>query len=541
MPIQYRQTHNGLSSVKDGFAEIFRECQDSFAQQGLSVVGQGIEDVLSNAPLFESYLEKLTEQMDANQAEVFSVLAESTRSVMLAENMSGIVPVHSLTMPILRRFWPRLAMANVLPTEPVKAPAITLAVMVPYLIDTAGERHRLPQALANGDISTNSRLALKATAITVPSSNIDLFEGTGASIQAKDYIDVDFFIRKVEIAGKAGVGGADAQPNIEVAVSLKLDTATNTMFGAVHHEGKVIDTIFASVDRRKALFTVASTTGKVIKTYVEGYVSSEYNNRSEEVTFEIERRNIDIASGEPLSASITTQTVMDANAMYNVDTHMQLTNIASNALAQKHDLEAMAFVDRVHQNNGIAGAEFGQYKAKFDVHPPAQFSGQPKEWREELKTTIDFVVEKMKTDYNLFHGETRIYGHSLDINLIHNANWIFQGTAGDENAGVTVDYSVGRYSTGSGQVQVISASNVPRSQQGKLKAVFIPSDDQAVTFKYLPYAYTIEQGNGYRNVNSPNVPGFVMNRRDAYFVELPMVAEIELVNNDGTLVNGSHA
>ena len=478
MPITYRQQTNGVSAVKDSFAEIFRECQESFEQQGLSVIGQGIDDVITNAPLFESYLSKLTEQMDADQAEVFSVLAESSRDSMLKESLAGITPVHSLTMPILRRFWPRLAMANVLPTEPVKSPSITLAVMVPYLIDTAGERHRLPQAFGKGEISTNSRLPLIKTAITVPSSNVDLFKDTGASLAAKDYVDVDFFIRKVEIAN-----ATDGQANIEIPVAFKLDSATNTMFGAVHHEGTVIDTIFATVDRRKALFTVASTTGKVIATFIEGYVSSEFNNRTEEITFEIERRNIDISSGEPLAASITTQTVMDANAMYNVDTHMQLTNLASNVLAHKHDIEAMHYVANVHNENALAGSEFGQYKAKFDVHPPAQFAGQPSEWREELKRVIDHVIERMKTDYSLFQGETRLYGHSLDVNLIHNANWIFQGTAGDENAGVSVDYSVGRYSTGSGQVQVISAGNVPRDQRGRLMAVFIPADEQAVTFK----------------------------------------------------------
>ena len=535
MPIQYRQQSNGISAVKDSFAEIFRECQETFEQQGLSVVGQGIDDVIINAPLFETYLGKLTEQMSADQAEVFSILAESSRDAMLKESLAGITPVHSLTMPILRRFWPRLAMANVLPTEPVKSPSITLAVMVPYLVDTAGERHRLPQAFSKGDISTNSRLALKADAITVPSANVDLFAGTGASLAAKDYVDVDFYIRKVTLAGEAG-GAGEAKADTDVAVSFKLDSATSTAFGAVHHAGAVVDTIFATVDRRKALLTIASTTGKVKAAFIEGYVSSEFNNRTEEITFEIERRNIDISSGEPLAASITTQTVMDANAMYNVDTHMQLTNLASNVLAHKHDIEAMNYVARAHEDNALSGSEFGQYKAKFDVHPPVQFAGQPSEWREELKRVIDHVVEQMKTDYSLFHGETRIYGHSLDVNLIHNANWIFQGVAGDENAGVSVDYSVGRYSTGSGQVQVVSAGNVPRSQRGRLMAVFVPADEQAVTFKYLPYAYTIEQGNGYRNPNSPNVPGFVMNRRDTFFTELPMVAEIQLLNNDGTLV-----
>ena len=80
--ISYRDTHK-TRGVNDGFATIFREVCDFFAKSNVQVVGQGYAEVVTNDNLFESYVDKITGMMDANQKEQFVQLAESSRLEML--------------------------------------------------------------------------------------------------------------------------------------------------------------------------------------------------------------------------------------------------------------------------------------------------------------------------------------------------------------------------------------------------------------------------------------------------------------------------
>lgn len=531
MSITTRSSVN-VNKVSDGFAQIFRESQENFTENGIDVLGGGIQEVMFESTLFEKYLDGLSEGLDADQSETFRMLAENARTDLL-ESFGGIAPVHSLALPVLRRFWPRLAMTHVIPTTPVQSPASTMGVMVPYVVGVDGTRYKLPQQL--DDITSSGRLALTLTDVTVPSSAIDVFDGSGADTSLNDSVDVDFFLTGVKI-NMAAVIGTDADDIRTVGATVKMDATTNVITTPIVVDGSVADTLFVTVDRKTATLKVASVEGRVTKASFKGYVSSEFMNRSEEVVFEVERRNIDIGSGEPITASITQQMVQDAAALYNIDAHMQLADTASKYFATRHDVKAMNFVQGVHDTNGEAGNEYTQYSKSFDMHPPAQFSGAPSDWREELKRVIDYTVDSMKSDFHQVGGETRIYGHNLDVSAIHNAQWAFQGSVGDEFGGVKVDYSVGAYQTGNGRASVVSSTNVPVASRGKLKAVFIPDAEDSVTFRYLPYSFTLnDASSGYRNPNKPNVPGFVMNRRDEFFVELPMVAEVVLEHNDGTL------
>jgi hypothetical protein len=194
--ISYRDTHK-TRGVNDGFATIFREACDFFAKSNVQVVGQGYAEVVTNDNLFESYVDKITSMMDANQKEQFVQLAESSRLEMLRESMGGITPIASLQLPLLRRFWPRLAMNEVIPVEPVAKPKLAIGVTVPYLIDAQGNRHKLPKAIvgSESDIAFQGRAKLKTDPIDVPCSGQDLLTAAGGATKAGDYIDVDFYFQ----------------------------------------------------------------------------------------------------------------------------------------------------------------------------------------------------------------------------------------------------------------------------------------------------------------------------------------------------------
>ena len=525
------------TSVGQGeYNQVFKESAADFAKRDYQVVGAGFGEIVSNEATWNTYLTETCRLMNAEQEAQFRVLAESTRMEILRESTSGITPFASLTLPILRRFWPRLAINEVVPVVPVSKPKLQIGVMVPYLIDLDGNRHKLPHALVGKDseVAYKGRTKLTSEAIAFPCSAKDLLTPVGASKRARDAVDVDFYITKVQADVSVAGDGSDLQ---DIEVAIQLQTRNNVLNEVVRYKKdgvvKDVDVLFANVDRTNGTITGTSVGGKIKKIYIDGYVTSEYNNRAEEVTFEMEARDVVIDSGDPIVASLTHQMVQDVGAMYNLDAHMMLSDLAASVLAQKHDTQGIAYIEDIHRKNAFS-QEFKQYSNKFDMHPPVQFAGQPKDWREELKRVIDFQIATMKNDFYIQRGETRVIGNAVDTNVIHNMNWILNGQTGDQNAGITVDYGVSTYSTGSGNVRVVST---PNKQKGNLKTVYIPSDDTQVSLRYLPYSFNVfDSKSGYRNPNAANVPSVMLNRRDSWFTELPMVGEIVLENNDGSLV-----
>ena len=536
--IQYRENHAPGSKASDSFGSIFKEAASSFGNAGVQIVGQSFADVLTDPALFESYTTELSKMLSADQSEVMGQLFENTRLEILRESLGGITPTASLVLPILRRFWPRLAANEVLPVEPVSKPKITIASMVPYLIDQAGVRHKLPHALVSDDetINVQGRTKLADTLINLPCAGVDLITPAGGAVRTGDYIDVDFSIVLVNADVSVAGDGSDLK---DIAINAKVQTRNNSIQQVVTYkkpDGSImtVDTLFGFIDRKTGLLTATSVAGRIKKVKIDGYLSSESNNRSEEVIFDIVSEDVDVHSGNPLVASMPAQTAQDSMAMYNLDAHMLLTDLAASTLAQKHDIEAFAYLTKMHNDNANSD-EFNQYSSTFNLHAPAQFAGQPKDWREEVKRVIDYQVNSMKSDYFIQRGEARLVGNPVDTSIIHNINWIFNGNVGDENAGVNVDYSVAQYVSGNGAVRVVSTQNI---RKGKLRTLFVPSQDTQVSVKYLPYAYNVFNAqDGYRVPQKSNVPGLVMFRRDAYFKSLSMVGEIVLQNNDGTLAD----
>lgn len=524
MGIEYRDVTN--QSLNDGASQVLREAHDYFAGHQIGILGESFKEINGSQPLFEQYVEKISAMMPADMAADFAQLCENTRLATLQESMAGIQPITSLTYPILRRMWPRLGVMNALKHEVVKRPKFSISSMVPYIYDAQGNKHALPQALSEAaDTDLISRKKLSTDAIDTPCNDVDLLTPAGGSKLNRDYIDVDFYITAVHMLPNAGDDVATA---VKKEVSIELQSASGMLNAEIHaDDGSLEDILFGKIDRENGLLTVTSLNQKIAKVEVEGYLSVENNNTSTDVTFDISYEDVDIGSGEQISASMTRQMMTDTMAMYNVDAAAKITDIMSQTLAQKLDLEGLKFLDRMHAKNKTDKSRT-QYTSEFNVKPSPNYSGSPKDWREELKTVIDHVAETIKSDSYVTQGEFRIVGSAIDANLIPNADWTFNGSV-DEQAGVAVDYSVGSYS-GSSAYRVISTNNV---KKGKLRMTYVPNQADVMTYKYYPYAFDVHQGDGYRNPNQPNVPGIIMNRRDTYKEVMPLYAEIAILGNDG--------
>jgi hypothetical protein len=562
------------------FNAVLLETSDFFKSQGINIIGEGYKEIATNPALFESYVEALTEGASADQAAVIGQLMANTNAGILRESsLSGIAPIASLSMPVIRKLWPKYALKEVFKTEVAKTPRFVVSYMRPYIYKGTGARIYLPKGLVDNQPGETVLGSIKDKYITATvtiakgaSLSVDFgasaevsgvyalsqYSGlnVGQSATTRQSLDSEF--RLVSVAGTLsydadGTGGGAAvtavattglNRRLDVAGTIVADvTLSASVGGAVRSlSGQVI----VRVDLQAGTALVAAvgfaTTGTStnptlsvgnLTVVLKAGVSTEFNEEGYSVGFDIARLDIDIPTGQHLNAPLPIEALNDMMALYQIDGTKETVDLMTNVFATRLDLEALAFLNNSFDNQpGVA--EFAGYPAAsayqlvFDVRPAAGFAGSPKAWREELKPQIDFLAQKIKNQTYLQAGIFTIVGNPLNIQLLTNVDWQFRGGQGSNMDGVDVDYSVGTY-VGANAYRVIASVNVPVSDG--LFLVFTPNSDTQMTYKYYPYTFSTEMG--YIDPNRSRVPSIMMTKRHTFAEFLPAIGNISIVNNTG--------
>jgi hypothetical protein len=522
--VEYRNNH--VNSTTDGFTQVFKESAEYFLQtQQVNILGEGFRDVITDNQTFRTYVDKLVEGLDASEEAQMRTLLENNRTTILQESaVAGIPPIASLAMPTIRKMWAKVALKYAVPTEPVKTPAFSVSFSKPYIKDAVtGKKHFLPEALRDSKNGLAEKVKLSSVAQVLPLDNKDVLAEVGASAQAGDAIDRQFHITTINVE-TVDAGGLNPEVKA-VAVKSKMDI-NNRLYAEVtakHSDGTVTtDVVLGAVDVEKGLVSVTSLRGKAKSVVFLGYVSSEAHNRATNVSFDIERRDITIGTGEHIEASLPLEFLTDTMAMYNIDGANEVVDVMSNITAQKVDQEIYNFLDASFTANPT-------YRGVFDIHPAPQFAGNPKNWLEEVKRVIDFYATKIKSETYYYQGYFVIVGNPLDTQILPNVSWTFNHVTDSQN-GIDVDYSVGAMS-GTNRYTIVSSDLIPA---GELTMFFVPLTTKFMTVKYFPYTFNVV--HNYLNTQNPNIPSIMMTKRHTIEEFLPMVCKIEIRNNDGSLV-----
>ena len=75
--IKSKNSH--FTKINDGFSQILTEAEEAFAAEGIQMLGEGIREILTEDVYFDSYVERLTQGLDAGDEEVVRGLCENTR------------------------------------------------------------------------------------------------------------------------------------------------------------------------------------------------------------------------------------------------------------------------------------------------------------------------------------------------------------------------------------------------------------------------------------------------------------------------------
>ena len=517
MSISYR---NEISSKQtDSFSVALTETADVFKQKhGISIIGRDFEDILTSAPLFEEYVARFTEGMDATEAEQIQTFANSFRETCLQESLAGVQPYASLTMPVLVKLWARLSIKYAIPTEPVSQPAFTIAFMKPYILDDAGAKHYLPEAIND----MNSTLAdmpkvVETVALTNGKAEAETLipaEMTNAKAGVGLFnVDKKFSVVSVTVNGKA------------YPCNIKLDLYRRLYGEVTTDAGTVI--VFGSVDLENCTVTIATMgAAEVTEVGVLGWFSSENHTHATEVGFDMSRKDVEIGTATHIEASLPIELLQDTKAMYQVDGAAEVTDIMSNVCAQKVDMEIYNFLNKSFLESQTDKISFFN---EFDVYPQGNFAVNPSEWLNELRKLIDYQATSMRNTYRTYNGYYVILGNPINTMLIPNVSWSFNSVNDTQN-GVEVSYSIGALS-GANRYTIISSDLI--APDDGLTIIFVPTTDKFKTFAYYPYTFNVVQN--YLNARTPNVPSIMLTKRQTVEEFQRIIGRIDILNNDGTV------
>jgi hypothetical protein len=568
------------------YDQVLTEANDYFLAQGVSVIGEGYKEVATNPALFESYVDQLTEGCSADDAaNMAQIMANTNANILRESSMTGIQPVASLSMPVIRKLWPKFALKEAIHTVVAKAPRFVISYTKPYMFkgDNEEDKIYLPRGLRAKDKNRTSGHEGFEMGQSVDGliEDFDEFKGLRKEYTvAHEFVLGAGAVKPVDFEFENGESGtkdahvyisdtpshAKKQPLDELVLSGILGTVagegaqatfTEAEDGAVKF-GKRLGVYGSQVYKladggqllvqfdgkeAKAIFAKVGGTGS-IKLSVKAAVSSEYNEESWSVAFDIARQDVDIPTGQHLNAPLPIEALNDMMALYQIDGTKETVDLMTNVFSMKLDLEIIDFLrdSFANQPGNEAYSDYpvaSEYCAIFDCKPAAGFAGSPKAWREEIKPLIDHIAQKIKNETYLQAGTFTLVANPIDVQILANVDWAFRGGAGGNVDGVAVDYSIGTY-VGANAYKVVASTNVP---QGAIYIVFTPSSDTQLTYAYYPYTFSTEMG--YVDPNRSRVPSLMMTKRHTMFEFLPAIGAVLVKNNDGKWFNtwassGSH-
>jgi hypothetical protein len=537
-----------MSTVKkEAYTGVLREAVEGLRTRDRVHVlsAPGLVEVLGEPALYRSYKAALNEGCTADAAQQLDVLYDNFQATMFQEaTLSSIEPVSALTMPMLRKAWPKIGMKEALPTEPVKTPKFTVSYLSPYFIDPiSGAKSLLPGGIkAEYDSGGSQRFINSATPVALPMDAVNVMPA-GYTVANGYTLDPIFSVVGVDIVcDTAAGGGAQTLTNVKVydgAAETRLGnirttvTVTNTTDG-----NETSDTLFGYVDFANGVMTASSmgaggataTRAKITNVYLSGKIESTLNKQSTEVGFDITTTEIAIGTGEHFSAALPLEWLQDNLAMYNIDGTLKVVDIMTELLAQRVDIQGVEFVQSTYTKGAaLNGTNFAR---TFDVYPTGMYNGSPTDWLNELRRITDNLVQSMRNYFYFGGGQFVIVGNPLDVTLYVGIQWIFTAETGDVRDGVEVSYQIGAVS-GAQRYAMFTSQNFPA---GTIYIFFIPGPEDQKVLTYYPYTFNVERSSsGFVSPNTPNVPSVMMTKRQVFKDFLQMVGQITILHNDGTL------
>jgi len=419
-----------------------------------------LKAVLVDDAAFDAYVTGLAESIENKKDRTaFCQLAENTRINLLENSMFQINPYETLTLPILRVFYPKLVAKEAVTVSPMDKPE-TIKAFIKAQFSPSNSSTSYNAPVTGADISQGAAVGTPVSAsFAVPSTGYDVLAVIGlTSVQA--HLERDF-----EITGVSTDGTAWVDVSIVPAVEGHFSSSVSIGGGA--------DVVSGKVDYLNGTVDISSTTGTVLFARYQVTTSLEENRINPSVTLNVDKIRL-YARDRQISANWTINMEQDMRALFDVSMQAEIVNILGQQVALDIDREIINAL--ITANTRLNDAT---HKKTFNRTPPVAYTWGTKYWHENIIVPLNELSGQIYTDTNIEAGNTMLC-NPLDVAILEDLQTFnYTGTS-------SVDGDLGYRSAtvAGGKWKVLTSAVVP---QGTMLMVYKPVEELKAIYFYSPY------------------------------------------------------
>ena len=419
-----------------------------------------MKSILVDDTAFEAYVTGLAESLEVKKdREAFTLLAENTRVNLLENSMFQINPYESLTIPILRVFYPRLVAKEAVTLSPMDKPE-TVKAFLTATFAPANSSTYSSAPVTGTDISGGPSIGTPTTATAaVPQSALDVLDVAGLTT-AQAHLERDF-----EITGVSTDGTAWTTVSIIPAVEGHFSSSVSI--------NDVADVVSGQVDYLNGTLAISNTTGVAAFIRYTVTCSLEENAINPSVRLSVDKVRL-YAKDRQISANWSINMEQDMRALFDLSMQAEIVNVLGQQIALDIDREIINAL--IVGNNRLNAAT---HQGSFARTPPAAYTWGTKYWHENIIPVLNQLSGQIYTDTNMDAGNV-ILANPLDVAILEDLNTFnYTGTS-------SVDGDVGYRSAtvAGGKWKILTSSVVT---QGTMVMIYKPVEELKCVYLYAPY------------------------------------------------------
>jgi len=420
-----------------------------------------MKQILVDDSAFNIYVTGLAESIE-NQKDrkAFVQLAENTRVNLLENSMFQINPYETLTLPILRVFYPKLVAKELITVSPMDKPEVIKAFITAEFTPnpkTPNTTYAAP--VTSKDVSGGPAVGTPvAASVAVPQDSFDVLNVIGLT-STEAHLERDFEITAVTD------GTTEVAVSIVPAVEGHFSSSVTTPAGT--------DVISGMVDYLNGTLAISSATGVVQTVKYSVTCSLEENRVNPYVKLNVDKVRL-YARDRQISANWTINMEQDMRALFDLSMQAEIVNILGQQIALDIDRE---IIDALIAAN--ARLNSGVHTKTFNRTPPGGYAWGTKYWHENIIPTMNELSAQIYTDTNMEAGNT-IACNPLDAAILEDLQTFnYTGTSSTDG-----DVGYRSATVAGGKWRVLTSAVVP---QGTMVMVYKPAEELKCVYLYCPY------------------------------------------------------
>lgn len=421
-----------------------------------------MKQVLVDDVAFNTYVTALAESIENKRdREQFTVLAENTRINLLENSMFQINPYETLTLPILRVFYPKLIAKELITVSPMDKPE-TIKAFLKATFSPSNSSSKYVAPVTGQDISSGPIVGTPISAfMALPADSFDVLGVAPGVDKTMAHLERDFEITGV--SDDAGVTFTD----VSIVPAVEGHFSNSVTLGGVS------DVVSGKVDYLNGTVDASSTTGTVNAIRYKVTFSLEENKINPTVQLSVDKVRL-YAKDRQISANWTINMEQDMRALFDLSMQSEIVNVLGQQIALDIDREIVnALITANARLNTTA------HTGTFARTAPVGYTWGDKYWHENLIPVLNKLSAQVYTDTNM-EAANVIAANPLDVAIIED----LQGFNYTGTSSVDGDMGYRSATVSGGKWKVLTSAVIP---QGTMLLVYKPVEELKSVYIYAPY------------------------------------------------------